>query len=732
MRISLLITIFITLNTYCQNVDNFTVLKSGGKVPQEFNTLSSEKVKEEYKTVSKKDKRIDQLSAKRFILESNYFIDQLLSNGAILYNEDLSQFVSKVADELLENDKELRNNLRFYVIKSPTVNAFATDRGTIFITIGLLAQIENEAQLAYVLSHEIIHYKNKHARTGFVENQRINHSSGKYKRDNWDKALNKSKYAKELELEADVEGLQIFLKSKYSIDEIKTVFDVLQYAHIPIDDIPFDLDFFNDEHFNALANYQKEEIDPIKPIMDEDDDDDYLTHPNINKRRAVMLSELEGESNAGRTEFLYAKDEFFKIQTLARFELSFLFTKQRLYGEAIYNSYILLQSHPNNKFLKTTIAYCLYALAKYKNEGEIHDVITDFDDVQGQSQQVFYLFEEIDKKTLATLAVKYLWDLKLEIKDDSFINTIAEDVLKELLLESGARKLDYKKNFPENLPVASSGLEILDSTNMSKYDKIRKDVENDDDEIKYAFVSLFKNNEFKEMMSKYEKMYVDKVKNGEEEKTKKMSVRKKEKIGRALGIDKVVMVSPNYKKYDLRKEVTEQYVFSERRKEDFISLNEKCAEKAGVQLGMISNTYFESTDKYNDMSLLNDWMDERFGHENIHIYPYCKLYTDELIGKYGTEYFGWTGMYSLRTKKDDWGWVAFSVLYYGIGIPIGIYYALTPENHTFYYTYLVDITNYDFLMVKEDYVKMKDHNDLMKSYIYDSYNQITSKKREKK
>lgn len=40
-----------------------------------------------------------------------------------------------------------------------------------------------------------------------------------------------------------------------------------------------------------------------------------------------------------------------------------------------------------------------------------------------------------------------------------------------------------------------------------------------------------------------------------------MSERKKDKIGRALGIDKVVMVSPNYKRIDLRKKLTNNMNF---------------------------------------------------------------------------------------------------------------------------------------------------------------------------
>lgn len=705
---------------YGQNLDKFSILKSQGRVPEEFNTLSSEKVKEETENIDKGQKRVDRLAEEVFILKSNYFIDEVLANGAILYNDELSKYVGEVADELLKDNKELRSQLRFYIIKSSAVNAFATDRGSLFITVGLLAQIENEAQLAFILSHEMVHFIKKHAKTGFVEKDRIENERGKYSRLAIDKELNKSKYSKDLEIEADQEGLEIYLKSNYSLGEINTVFDVLQYAHLPIEDEPFDTAFFNDDYFQLPSTYIKDELDPIKAV--DDQDDDYGTHPNINKRRAIVANEIEGVSDEGRQAFILNKERFNIVKTKAQFELSYLYVKSTLYAESIYNSYILLKKYPNNEYLRTNIAYCLYALATYKNAKKYHKVLTDYNDVEGEAQQLYYILDKMDKEVINTLAVKYLWDLKTSGVNNNFVNTIAEDAIKQLLMESGARKLDFKKKLP--------GAEEIEETKRkfdsnSKYDKIKSD-QIDDVIIKYAFVELFKNKEFNELMDLYEKKYVEKVKDNEVDdyRAERASAKYKRIKGRALGVDKLVMVTPNYKRFDLRKDIAERHIYSESRKQDFVKINQFCAEKRGVDLSMISNTYFDNTDTYNDMSLLNDWMDERFSHENIKIYPYCKSFTGDLVKKYGTQYFAWSGIYALRTKKTGWGYIALSTIYYGIGIPWGIYYALTPENHTYYYTYLVNINNYDFLMSKEEYVKMKDHNDLMKSYIYDTYNQV--------
>lgn len=708
-----------------QDVSNFKVLISEGEVPAGINMSSAEKVKEQSKEISGKNV-YDNQSAKKFILESNYIIDKILSNGLVIYGGKLTGYVEKVADELLKNDKALRNELSFYIVKSPQVNAFATDRGEIFITVGLLAQIENEAQLAYIISHELIHYKEKHAKEGFVENEKIDRATGKYQGMDWNKLLSKSKYSKELEMQADQEGLDIYLKSNYSLREIDEVFYVLQYSHLPIDDVPFNRDYFNDEYFNLYASNEDIEVTQIEAI--DDDNDEYQDHPNINKRRAVVNNEIEGVSNEGRVEFVNDKNEFLEIQALSRFELSFLYAKNRYYGESIYNSYLLLKKYPDNKFLKINIGYCLYAFAKYKNDSKIHSVLTDYDDVQGESQTVFHLFNKVEKEELNVLAVKYLWDLKEQIKDDKFLDKIAADAIKEMLMESGVRKLDFEKKLANESEEKS-----IDSSSLSKYDKIKSKQKEEGASYEYAFVELFKNEEFKELISYYEKAYVDKAVNDDEIEFESNNNKKMR-----LGLDKMVMVSPDYRHFHARRKFYEKYSYSDNKEENFIKLNQTIAERKKVDLNVIDNRFFNSTEEYNNMSLLNNWMEERYSHLNLKIYPYCSMYTDDLIDKYGTQYFSWSGVYSFFVGKKGLGWAlsgaylsgatfgalsgSFVAMGIGAAIPI-IYYIANPSKRSFYYNYLFDISNYNALLVNEKFKKGVPMN----MYIGDSFNQISAK-----
>jgi predicted Zn-dependent protease len=53
--------------------------------------------------------------------------------------------------------------IRLRILQDPTLNAFAYPNGAIYMHTGLLARVENEAQLATVLSHEMMHVINRDA-----------------------------------------------------------------------------------------------------------------------------------------------------------------------------------------------------------------------------------------------------------------------------------------------------------------------------------------------------------------------------------------------------------------------------------------------------------------------------------------------------------------------------------------------------------------------------------------
>jgi predicted Zn-dependent protease len=100
-------------------------------------------------------------------------VDQEIVSQYGLYDSDeLATYVTDLGEDLLEvshmrreDSAEMFKNTEFTfrVLDSPVVNAFALPGGYIYVTRGLMAHLNNEAQLAVVVGHEIGHVAGRHA-----------------------------------------------------------------------------------------------------------------------------------------------------------------------------------------------------------------------------------------------------------------------------------------------------------------------------------------------------------------------------------------------------------------------------------------------------------------------------------------------------------------------------------------------------------------------------------------
>ncbi|MEX0721904.1 MAG: M48 family metalloprotease [Balneolaceae bacterium] len=105
---------------------------------------------------------------------------EVIAQFGLYENEDLSNYVDEIGQELLEvshlrregvDEKFQNTEFTFRVLNSPVVNAFALPGGYIYVTRGLLSHLNNEAQLAVVLGHEIGHVAARHASQRAAEQQ---------------------------------------------------------------------------------------------------------------------------------------------------------------------------------------------------------------------------------------------------------------------------------------------------------------------------------------------------------------------------------------------------------------------------------------------------------------------------------------------------------------------------------------------------------------------------------
>ena len=86
----------------------------------------------------------------------------LLSKAALANDDDLQAYVNKVGYWLARQSSRPSLPWRFVVLDNNAINAFAAPGGYVFITTGMLGSLNNEAELAGVLAHEIGHVVRKH------------------------------------------------------------------------------------------------------------------------------------------------------------------------------------------------------------------------------------------------------------------------------------------------------------------------------------------------------------------------------------------------------------------------------------------------------------------------------------------------------------------------------------------------------------------------------------------
>ncbi len=89
---------------------------------------------------------------------------QLLSQSFRLHrNAELTAYVDQIGQRLVPHSDRSDIPYVFQVVEDDSINAFATMGGYVYITTGLLAAADNEAEVAGVLGHEIGHIAEKHA-----------------------------------------------------------------------------------------------------------------------------------------------------------------------------------------------------------------------------------------------------------------------------------------------------------------------------------------------------------------------------------------------------------------------------------------------------------------------------------------------------------------------------------------------------------------------------------------
>jgi len=178
------------------------------------------------------------ISEQEEIDQGRSYHPEIIKTYGLYEDPELQEYVSRIGQELARESH--RSNLKFHftVLDSAEINAFALPGGYIYVTRGIMAYLDSEAELAGVLGHEIGHVTARHSvrqQAGQFASSLlgvlISATTGQSSLGNLSQQLSSGiirGYGREHELEADRLGAEYLHQSGYDPDNMLEVISVLK------------------------------------------------------------------------------------------------------------------------------------------------------------------------------------------------------------------------------------------------------------------------------------------------------------------------------------------------------------------------------------------------------------------------------------------------------------------------------------------------------------------------
>jgi len=172
--------------------------------------------------------------------------EQVKAEYGVYANPRLQAYVNEVGQKLAQQSHRANITWTFTVLDSPEINAFALPGGYVYITRGILAYMESEADMAGVIGHEIGHVTARHGAQratrqqnaglgvlaatvlGAVLESQAGMSGGTEMMGQMAQGVAAgyvAKYSREQELQADTLGAEYLARTRY---DPKNMVDVIQ------------------------------------------------------------------------------------------------------------------------------------------------------------------------------------------------------------------------------------------------------------------------------------------------------------------------------------------------------------------------------------------------------------------------------------------------------------------------------------------------------------------------
>lgn len=330
----------------------------------------------------------------RDIYKERYdYIKSCFDNGAIISDQAAVAYLNTMVQQILTGNPFLQSkNPRVLLFKAWWPNASSMGEGTILCNIGLMYKVRNEAQLVFVLCHEMAHLwldhgnKNIEKYVNTVYDDEFQKELKQISKMQYEKnrrldelekgiAFNSRRHSRAKESEADSMAIELMKNTPYSLEEAKSALAMLD----SIDNDKYDIEpplrkYFNHPSFPFRDSWMKEEEsffggatlqEPDKKIVDS-----LKTHPDCSKRVGMVTPLIARTVAKGQAANLQAT-ELERWQKAYDYEVIAYTFERKYLSLSLYYALQTIEKYPNDPWLLAIIGNCLNRMFEAQKKHEL-------------------------------------------------------------------------------------------------------------------------------------------------------------------------------------------------------------------------------------------------------------------------------------------------------------------------------------------------------------------------
>jgi hypothetical protein len=442
-----------------------------------FDSTALKRIDAAYKqavsSIGEKDKNLSKYIAGLYTERRDY-LKSSIEDGEFLFGSFLETYVRNVAQHIISKNPSISKDLLVLVARSPIVNAYSLGDGTIIIYTGLLNRIRNEAQLAFIMCHEIAHDQEKHTAGKIISNAK------KYLDPEFKKKLEKvlkedymvkqkltdlvlpsliedMRFSREYEIAADSVGLRYFLNTDYDPSAAIEVMDVLDHADeeadmtlidikdmFSSDSVPFRKSWTYYEGESSLGTFEEEAKEAL--------DDSLKTHPDTKLRAEILSRMLSNVTSAGTLKYRQPQDKFVHLKLDSEGEIIERYLDVGKVGRTIFLASQMTKHWPHDTiYPEITLAHAFAMLSHYQSRqaaGKLLPLPSTYYH-ENYDRLISFLWE-LNVKESAAISTKYLNEVPEA--DEKMEHVLAAKVYSSFIRKDKVRFESYKSAYMKNFP----------------------------------------------------------------------------------------------------------------------------------------------------------------------------------------------------------------------------------------------------------------------------------------